>query len=1022
MRDDLQRSPSTTAEPLEQLAEMIGGQRPSHKREERIWVYREALIQAVDAERPQLQAAIQIHLAKDLLEDRSGSLSESLEAAIEALEGAASIFRDHGLPLPAAEAYTLLAAALLSRIRGSRQENVENAIRCCRRALQIQNRRSRPASWAEVADCLAGALALRIRSSRPRAQYLEKSLSLYRRALEIRNRNTIGWVSTASNLAKTLAGRILGDRAADIDEGISLLRAAEQVLIQGETSPPKWATVQINLAVLYRERLRGDLTANREQAIEILTTLLTQASPVEAVDRARSMHHLAVLYAERSRGRRAENQEWAIRGYRDALAVYTREEFPQWWMETTQNLATLYAERLLGERSRNLGKAIELYRQVLDQLDRYTSPEDWATAGSNLATALSSRGEGGVQTLREATALYHQVLEIRGRDFDPRGWGLTQMSLGNSLARLDFLGEQGSFASALEAYQNALKAQPISMFPVEHRRTQGNLADLYFLRQLWQEALDAYRAALAAGESVYQSAATPEARRAALRANLDYSTRSAYCMIQLGRPEEAMVLLEQGRTRSLNEALSDVETRLQKQSEPERTAWLATRERVAVLEAQSHLLSAEEREDFLRITEELGRQRTTLKEISERFRQVDPEFLANGMGPANALSLVSELRIPVVFLFTTPQGGAGILLRPAKSESDQGEIESFLLDRFQEEHLRSLLYGIDGNPSYLSLIVQGGHPALQDNLDRIGPILQERLLFPLAEQLAQRSFSRACIVACGSLGLLPLTALAPEGLILHLSPSVQALETAQLNRQRRGGAPRLLAVANPSSGRRPLAFAALEAQEISHHFSGDRQQVLLGPLASLARVWEEIEGITHLHFSCHGEFHFDEPLDSSLELSGGERLRLRNLFEHRLDLASLRLVVLSACQTGIIDQELPDEALSFPAVFLQAGVPATVSTLWPVPDGPTALLLMRFYLYHLIDRMEPAVALGQAQRWLRSSTARDLRLVEHSERILQETKGSHPTAYQWARRYRQRPEEIPFRHPYYWAGFVVTGL
>jgi CHAT domain-containing protein len=181
-------------------------------------------------------------------------------------------------------------------------------------------------------------------------------------------------------------------------------------------------------------------------------------------------------------------------------------------------------------------------------------------------------------------------------------------------------------------------------------------------------------------------------------------------------------------------------------------------------------------------------------------------------------------------------------------------------------------------------------------------------------------------------------------------------------------------------------------------------------------------GATHLHFSCHGRFLFDEPLDSSLELSGGEPLRLRDLFDGRLDLGSTRLVVLSACQTGVTDQELPDEARGFPAAFLQAGAPAIVSTLWPVPDGPTALLLIRFYQHHLEDQKEPAVALCLAQQWLRTSTVSELRLMEHCEHVLQETRGIHRTAYHWLRRYRQHPEAIPFHHPYFWAGFTVTGL
>jgi CHAT domain-containing protein/tetratricopeptide (TPR) repeat protein len=1007
----------TTSEALTRLAEMLSA--PAlREREQRVQVYRDALHEVSRDERPAFWAALQISLAQDLLDDRSRFRAASLEEAIEGLAGAAQAFLESDLPIPWAEACTMRAGAYLDRIRGSRRENVEAAIELCRKAFKVQTRRSRPAFWVEVADYLASALSAR----HPRTIYLEKSVRLYRRVLDVRQKETddpVGWANAATNLAKTLAERIQGDRAQDLEEAIDLLRHAERILAEKRPASPRRPTVLINLAMLYRERLRGDLTANQEQAMEILTALLAQTDRLQLLDRARALHLLAALYSERARGRRDRNLEQAIEHYRQALAIHTLEDLPQRWAETTQNLATVYVQRPLGEHDRNLEQAATLYRQVLDQLDPQEAPEDWSLTTSNLATVYADRLTGEPkQNLQEAVALYRQVLEVRRRDADPLGWALTQVNLGNAFARLDVLGEPGAFDAALDAYRQALEVHEISSLPGEHRRTQGNLADLFFGRQHWHEALDTYNAALAAGEAIYQSAATPEARRAALRASLDFSTRAACCLVRVGRPAEAVVLLERSRTRSLNEALGQTEALLQRLTNPVRTALLRAREQIASLEAQSRRLHLAEREEFLRITEELSRHRSKLAEIVQEIRRTDPDFLADGTTPAAVLSLVSQLGVPLIYLFTTLHGTVGVLVRT------EGEIESFSIDGFQQEHLRALLQGAAGKPSYLSHIIDGDPEPLQQALDSIGPILQERLLSPLAGQLAQRGFSRACLVPCGSLGLLPLTALAPEGLVLHLIPSARALETARLNRQRREDKPaRLLAVGNPLSRSRPLAFAALEAREISELFPQDRRQVLLGSMATLARVRDGMTGATHLHLSCHGQFLLDEPLDSSLELSGGELLRLRDLFDPRLDLTSMRLVVLSACQTGITDQELPDEALGFPAVFLQAGVPATVSTLWPVPDGPTAFLLIRFYQNLFEDPMEPALALCQARRWLRTATAHELRLVERCERVLEETKGTPPrSAYLWQRRYRQQPEAIPFAHPYFWAGFVVTGL
>ena len=118
--------------------------------------------------------------------------------------------------------------------------------------------------------------------------------------------------------------------------------------------------------------------------------------------------------------------------------------------------------------------------------------------------------------------------------------------------------------------------------------------------------------------------------------------------------------------------------------------------------------------------------------------------------------------------------------------------------------------------------------------------------------------------------------------------------------------------------------------------------------ATHAAVAASLPGATHLHFSCHGTFDVREPLDSALSLSGDDTLTLRDLLDGGLDLSAARLAVLSACQTGIVDfDKVPDEAIGFPAGFIQAGVPGVVSTLWPVDAISTAILMSRFYVEHL---------------------------------------------------------------------------
>lgn len=132
--------------------------------------------------------------------------------------------------------------------------------------------------------------------------------------------------------------------------------------------------------------------------------------------------------------------------------------------------------------------------------------------------------------------------------------------------------------------------------------------------------------------------------------------------------------------------------------------------------------------------------------------------------------------------------------------------------------------------------------------------------------------------------------------------------------------------------------------------------------------------------------------------------------------------LLSACQTGITDfRKAPDEAIGFPAGFLQARVPGVISTLWPVADISTALLLASFYRFHLHDRLDLAKALRKAQARQRDSSADDLNLADQYERRYKMSGKRDLKAYDAMHHYRNNPDAKPFEHPYFWAGFIYSG-
>ena len=428
---------------------------------------------------------------------------------------------------------------------------------------------------------------------------------------------------------------------------------------------------------------------------------------------------------------------------------------------------------------------------------------------------------------------------------------------------------------------------------------------------------------------------------------------------------------------------------------------------------------------FTEISDDLRAARHELDAVINRIRAYQPEFMPPGLDfEAIAAAVMPEC--PLVYLITTSQGSLAFIVPPGTKTLDTNHV--VWLEEFRSGDLDGLLVQRNAEGEviggYLVGQVLGEYQQLQAGLDRALPILRDRLVGPLAARLVELGFRRASLVPGGRLSLLPLHAAGFDAVTFTYTPSARALRAARgAARERAKLAPMLLGIGNPLPNPQPLAFARTEVEEIAPRFAPEARHVLFERHATHAAVAESLPGATHLHFSCHGTFDVREPLDSALSLSGDDTLTLRDLLDGGLDLSAARLAVLSACQTGIVDfHKVPDEAIGFPAGLIQAGVPGVVSTLWPVNDISTAILMSRFYVEHLGNGLDPASALHRAQDWLRTATARDMSLADRYERRYQESGRMDPDAFRAMRYFRANPEARPFAHPYYWAAFTFTGV
>src|SRR5947207_13498028 len=123
-----------------------------------------------------------------------------------------------------------------------------------------------------------------------------------------------------------------------------------------------------------------------------------------------------------------------------------------------------------------------------------------------------------------------------------------------------------------------------------------------------------------------------------------------------------------------------------------------------------------------------------------------------------------------------------------------------------------------------------------------------------------------------------------------------------------------------------------------------------------------------IHFAAHYLTDERGPMLSKLlltyEPSPASRDSESFLYAHEIygmKLPLCKLVVLSACQTGIERSYRGEGAIGLARPFLQAGAPIVVATLWSVDSEITANLMISFHKHRKNEHVSTVEALREAQ-------------------------------------------------------------
>ena len=1001
----------------------------------RIQLLESALALVERDENPAMWAVLHADIGRTLLVNPEGDREDNYDRAAEHYRLALGVYTPQAQPFRWAGVHSGLGYVASRRTRGDRAGNVARAIEHYESALVGYTRDSAPSLCAsthvELVDLYWDRAASPVDDDFSRAiEHAEQACDFF-----TEQEQPAMWARLQIKLAEAYLRRFFANQTADtIETGIAHAEAALRVITRDE-HPQQWARVQSLLGEALKERPLGDRADNVERAIahfEFASGVYTQDAAPETWSNIQA--GLATCYQRRVHGNRTTNLGIAIKHLEHALQVRTKDKYPYEWATLQHNLATTYWHPRDPHWAEFEDNAIAHSLRALEVRTKEAYPYDWAATHTNLAAYYLERAKGDAEeNISQAIDHARLALEVRTRDAHPVNWAMNQTHLAVAFSKRRSGDPGKNLESAIDHYRLAMQVYRPDQFPDDCRRVGRGLADLLFKEERWKEAAEAFDTALSASRILYENALSRGSRTAEIVETGHLHHHLAYALAKVGNLQDAAAVLERGRALGVRRALGGYGFELGEVARVDPDALHMYEQ------ARAHQLRLEKQE---RPAEERSRQEdawpsATMQAAVDRIRKIPgfERFEQDATFADVARAVTPEW--PIVFLVTASKGSLALVLFRTSTDADVS-VEAVWIDSFDKRALGSLLIErVDGDLVggfvYAQIHPERMESILADTLSRLG----QDLMAPLVARVQELGLSRVILVPAGYLGLLPLHAAQVSAADAEARYVIDALDVTYAISARATFAGRseltarsthaecLAGVGNPQPGPAPLRFGVDELREVARFFPEGAKTALFERDATVANLARALPGATHIHFACHCRPNWSSPMHSELQLGDGPLAVWEVHYNDGDALNRARLVVLSACQSGMRETSLPDEAIGLPSAFLQAGVPAIAATLWPVDDLSSALLMTRFYEFHLRGnaetsepRMDPVRALCRAQCWLRDVSVKELqdyvRRREMSKELIAEVGNRFAAA---------NPDLRPFAEsPFDWAPFVAFGV
>jgi CHAT domain-containing protein/tetratricopeptide (TPR) repeat protein len=827
-----------------------------------------------------------------------------------------------------------------------------------------------------------------------------------------------------------------------------------------------WALAQTKLGIAYHRSIQGNEADNFDKAIECFENALKIFNSSEhPIEWSLAKRKLGSAYKNRIRGKKIDNLRKAFDCYSDeVLEIVKLTDSPEKFAITLRNLGNIYSEYTEYARSNKaeiLEEAIKCYQQALQIYKDINLPNEQAVTQKLLASVYyrqidEEKTDNQIKILEQVIECYKEESKFATYEQFPSWWATIQYSLGSVYLHYSTIHKDkaDNLKLAIEHFQEALSVFTKENYPSDNIGVQSVLGMAYQDLRQYDKAYNTFEDSIntfeSLGSNLLQNSATEEDKQKFAERNSDpYLNMVAVCIERASiqnEPEyylKAIEYIERSKARNLVELLANKniypKLELYKNQEHDYQNICQQldklRQQIPALQRQLQLSENDEEkaQQIHQLLSELRQQQTNLLEqinkVDQKFKytqKVEPisfEKIRSLCGENGAI-LEWYIVYEQFFLFIiTPQSKIPIVWRYSQEERTE-------LDNLVDEYL--IDYG-----KYLKDKNQKWKNKLSSYLYRLAQILRieeilERYLLPLNCQ-------QLILIPHRTFYLFPLHALPlavnncylsdkfPQG--VRYAPSCQLLQISQ--NQQRPNFTNFFGIQNPSQD---LIYTDLEVETIRSFFP--QNQVLVKEAVTKTALYSDqnLFNAHCSHFSCHGSFNPQFPLESALLLANKERLTLGEIFQ--LSLSQCRLVTLSACETGLTDiNSLSDEYISLPSGFLFAGSPSIVSSLWTVNDLSTTFLMIEFYKNLIQQGDTVAIAIKKAQTWLRNLTChefeQELTKSEYQNAIARLQQQLSPANFfeleDAIEIQREKLKQFDskfklFANPFYWAAFIAIGI